>query len=547
VPRLDDRPGEERGSGTGWLAVLLVSAALGATVVGLAVTRHHQAYFNDTAIYLGTASNIVHGKGVTSPISMPFTDSFAPAAAAAFDGGLPITTHAPLYPIAIAAVAWLGPGLDTAARVVGAVSLGAMTAVTGAVAWVLTRSRVLVLVAIVLLLAGGPVVQDFTPASWMLLSGTVLAEALFFALTLAGCLFAARALTRGSAASAVVAGALIAASVLTRFLGLALLVVVVVAALVRPGWVWSQRRRTALVVLVVGAGPFVLWRVLLAALVGRGRGLPLAYHAMTMKQWRFAWPHFTHWFVPLSVPSWAATLVFLVIVGGTVAMAACSRGEPTGRPARLRADAPGDEAGWLLVVLGGFVVAYLAAVFVTHSLLIRGTGFDPRFLAVVRPIVYLVVLGVAYRFLCRFGPQRAVLGVAAAALVVVAPFVPDAVRLVDHGIPVRTTNDALAHAVQRLPRSALIVSNGPDAVWIATQRPSVLVPIHVYPTSGTTNTRFASNVREVRSLMRVRDAYLVMYTPGAPGLATVSDVGDGLLLRTVATARNGAIYRAASR
>jgi hypothetical protein len=91
------------------------------------------------------------------------------------------------------------------------------------------------------------------------------------------------------------------------------------------------------------------------------------------------------------------------------------------------------------------------------------------------------------------------------------------------------------------------VTNGPDAVWASTGRWSVLVPIDVYPTSGTTNHRFASDVAEVHTLLRDRDTYLVMYAPGAPGLATVSDIARGFPVVPVARTTDGVVYRAATR
>jgi hypothetical protein len=93
-------------SGPEWipLAVGLGVAAVVAIVIALLVTSDSPGFYPDSSVYLGTARNLLDGRGLTTPFNLQF-NPYPPAQAIGFHGDFPLTVYPPLG----AAVAALPP------------------------------------------------------------------------------------------------------------------------------------------------------------------------------------------------------------------------------------------------------------------------------------------------------------------------------------------------------------------------------------------------------------------------------------------------------
>jgi len=530
---------------------LVFGAAAGATLVAL-VVRHRLQTFPDSAIYLGTARNLLHGRGLTSPVALPFSDYFSPLREAGFHGALPITTHAPMYPLLIAFIG-LFTTVTTAARVVGVVALAAATALVGDLALRLTRRWYVSAAVMVLFLLGGPVTGGaFVPSSWILLAGSGLAETLFLVFLLASIAPLTRGLRTGDTVPLVVAGAAIGLAIVSRFIGVSVLVAALLLVALRPRWLARDRVRAALIVGLPALVPVVVWRVVLRLTVGLGTTIPVRFHSMQGAHPAESVRLVGGWFLPSSAPHWAlygaAVLAAVVLVGAGIAGARAIAGGRVGPAWHVGPDGDDDEeVGWLLAVLVVVQIAYLIAIAATGLFLVANTGFDSRFLAIVRPMLYLTIVGVAFRSLSRLATGTAAATVTVAALLVVVPSLGPTTRLVRHGVASTPSSPALASAIRALPAHALLVSNAPDAVYGDAGRASVLVAQRWFATSDRANPSFSRDLGQVGELLKRPDSYLVMFDRGPDtDLATAQDIMRVVRLVPVATFPGAAIYRAAT-
>lgn len=531
-------------------AVTKVVVAIGALVVGVVATRHGLRMWSDSAVYLGTAHNLLHGHGTTSPIALTYTDAFRPDAAVAFHGALPLTTFPPLYPAMLAAIGAFGVSLTTAARVVGIASLVAAALLITHLTLRLTGSRIVALATALLFLLGGAVGQGVfgLPGSWIILGSSVLSEAPFLVIVLATISVLGVLLERGEARELWSTAVLVGLAVLCRYLGVALVATAVILVLTRFGWPLATRIRRAALIGAVGGVPALLWLVSMRVFVGRGDPLPNKFHPLTGSDLHDGLMTVVRWFVPTSVPDgWALTIVCVAAAGILVAgaMTWWSRRARRARTVEYRSEAltAGDATVRAMLV---FIGVYVLAVLGSHFYLARNISFDARFLAVVRPLVYVLLATYAYRALRRVDAlATAAAGVVAAGCVLLSAwFAAPVGTLLHKGVALPQNSSPTVAAVKHLPRNALIFSNAVETLWGADGRNAVLMPVRWVNESDSFNPHVASDVRQVADLLRRPNSYVVHFNEIFPGtFAPLSDLQRVAPLEVVATFRDGTIYR----
>lgn len=522
--------------------VLLGIAGLACVAAALVVSRNGPAYASDTAVYFGMAQNLLDGQGLTSPITLAFTDYFSPIETAGFSGVIPITTLPYGYPLLLAVVSFLGVSLDTAARVLGAAGLGLAAAILAGMTLRTTRgSWPAATTTLLLFLVAGPLFEGFYPVSWLLLSSYALAEVVYLVLTLVAVLSMASLLRRNRARDVWCTGLLIGAAIATRYLGVALLLAVLVLVAFRPGWDLATRLRRGAALVALGVVPVLVWVIALRVQHGLGDpSTPLRFRPIRAALFTDGAETVAHWFLPTGVQGGLAVLFVVAFLGVTaLAVALLMR--------RQRSDP-------LLVVMMAVAVAYVATLFGAILLTNSNIGFDGRLLAPVRVLTYVIVVTVVFEGVARLGRSaspstaRALAGgaVVVLGLLVCIPSVRSASRLVRDGGPVgpRPLSGLLA-AADALPSDAFVMSNAPETIWLGTGKRSIIVPIRRVSEAGVDNPHFDRDLREAARLLARRDGFLVMFD-GYDGLeiATTDEIAARLHLELVQRTTDGAIYRA---
>lgn len=474
----------------------------------LALTRDTPNVGVDGVVYLATASNIRDGRGITTPFTF-VANAYPPRQAADFDGEVPLTHFPPLYPVAIGMVSLVGLSLSESARWLGALTLAIDLVLFGFLVRRATavRSWLLPSAAVALLLLGPAATYGFgigvgSRASWLALSGSVFAESLFLAWCLSGLLLLARWLRDPRPRWLVLVAASAAAATLTRFAGVSL---VACAGLVVLAWgAGPIRRRGRAAALVVAGGllPPVLWSLMSVAAGGES-ARAIVLHAPNQNVSRLL-ANGSLWVFPSSVPDRTRQVLFVIVLGGFLALAIDL--------IRLRARDPGTGLRRTLAV---FAVCYLGTVEITRFFLDIATPIDGRLLSPLQPVVYALILGVLVTWMrARFSvtiDRAGAIAAVVAALVTLAGIGTTIDGLRDGFVPA-PDQSALGHALDALPAGVPLVTNDPLNVWTASGRDSLVQPQRVDYTTGEVDPAFRARLAGTLRFLQETDGRYV-YSP----------------------------------
>lgn len=493
-----------------WLAVPAgagMAAVVAATGKGLSVSP-------DSVFYVGTARNLLDGVGFRPPPGLQALGHFPPA-----------------FTLLVAAVGRLGLDPLDAARVVNVAVLGAIVVLAGLVLRSLTGSVPAALVGATLTAAAVDVLT---------FSGAALSEPLFVLLS-AGCLVALAAhIDRRRSELLVVAAGLGALAVLTRYVGVAL-VVTGVAVLVRRG----RGRRyhgavDAAVFGVVAVAPVLGW-LAWAGKVGGAGERAVAFHLFGGGYLAQAPRPLARWIVPWPGPPAGPLLAVLLLIAVVLSLRRARPVAAGSSPSRLRA---------LPTLLAVFAASYVA-VLVANRLLVDASGrLDARFLMPLHLVAILLAVPAAYRL-----RSHRVVAVAAGALVLaqvaggvswtVGGLTDDSVRR--RGYTARAWSESaivarLAGTDPALP----VYTNGFDAVFLLTGRTTRPIPAEKDHLTDRPNRRFDEQLAAMRADLERTGGLLVYFdavTARRSFLPTRPELEQAMPLEAVASDDVGTIYR----
>ena len=257
------------------------ASLLGVVLVLAREATYGVAWFGDGIFYVSAARSVLAGEGFV-----------------AFDGS-PLTTWPPLFPLALVIVG--GVGIVDPAAIVGPFNVavhGLTIVVVGNYLRQHLESRALVVWACLAVALSTPLVD---------VASRTLAGPLFVLLTTLALIQTHRLLTHGGKSALLLAGTFSALAWLTRYLGVALPVVVGLLLLFQRGASWPTKARRLTVYSTIVALPMGLWMFRNYLLLGKpdpplpylgsspppsGRGAPTIGHcsqAMRFTQLSLGW------------------------------------------------------------------------------------------------------------------------------------------------------------------------------------------------------------------------------------------------------------------
>jgi hypothetical protein len=484
-----------------------VVAALAAVFVAYQ-TCHGVTATRDSAAYLGTAHELRAGHGPSVPSTF-WWDTYSPRIALGFDGHVPSSHFPPGYPLLLAlSSAWF---LGIALVFVNAVLIGLFAArLSSCRSWVVAAVPValLVLVPDARGATGGP--------GWFPLHTSALSEPLFMALATGALLLLPRAVTSNRMLA--LATALAAGALLTRYIGIAVALTLLLVLMARGQW---RRGLVAAGATLVPLVVFLGW----VTVRGGGSARMVQFHlaANNGRFFRFA----GYSFFPFAGPNAWRTIGVVVVTAAFVAALWATRA--------LRDDL--YRAGVV------YVVAYLVLVVLTRTFLDANTPFDARLLAPIRGIVYALGVALAYELLQRLTKPvwaAATIGVVALALVVANW--GEQRKLYDTMDVARLVRTPSEQALASLPKDALIVTNTPDVVWNRAGRASYMLPGRVTYITRARNANYERDLDEWKRVLAARPSYAFFGLAPIAGLPTAADLAP-LRLTPVVRSGDETLYR----
>jgi len=529
---------------------LLAVVGVAATLMCLYLTRNAPGIAPDSVVYLGTAHNLVNGRGLTTPFNLMF-NPYPPGRAVSFHGDIPLTQYPPLFPIVLGVLGWLGAGLVDAARTLNAALFGVNVVLTGLLLARVTRSRLLAVLG---------AIAFAVSANVLINHGLLMSEPLMLAALLSGTLLVPWLLRDPRAASLLAVGGCAGAASLTRLAGVSFTVAAVVAVLSWMKGSWAARVRYAAGLSALGIAPVALWALVTRIVSPSGDVRPVGFHPPGWRQFDTAVDTASGWLVDLDTgrPARVVLLVVVVVVCVVAAvMIASARPRRASGPS-LDADAVealDADARRLLGILALFVVAYLAMVLTTNVFLDASTSLEGRLLVPVQVTGGVLVLGLVHRALLpRVGARVAAVVVIAIMVwsawptrAIVRPFGSvSTVSALEDSFPTRARSP-LADAVAKLPAGALLASNVPANVFFDTGRDSIFLPPRQYLVAGERNRDFAAQADDLGRIFAARHGYIVLYDDFSGALPSAADLGAHMRLVELGRYRDGVLYRVGAR
>jgi len=482
--------------------MVAMAAVTAATGKGLYVSP-------DSVFYVGSARNLLGGSGLRSP-----------------PGLQPLGHFPPLFSLVLAAVGRTGLDPLDAARVVNVVVMGATVLLVGLVLRALTGSLPAALIGATLTAAAVDVLT---------FSAAALSEPLFVLLALAGLIVLSVYLDRRRPAALVAASALVSLAVLTRYVGVALIVAGIALLL----WRGTERRWHGAVdgalfaaIALVPALGWLAW----AGRVGGSGGRDVALHLFGAGYLAQAPRPLARWVVP-GLGSPMGPVVALAVVVAAVAFA--RRHAPFLR-----------RTSELPALLAVFAVVYLA-VLVANRALIDATGrLDARFLMPLHVVAILLAVPAVYRL-----RAERVVAIAAGALVVaqvVGGLVWVASGLTDDGTRRRGytarawRESSIVAQVSLVDPAERVYSNGFDVIFFLTGRVVHPIPVEKDYLTDRPNPRFSQEIATMRADLEGTGGLLVYFdavTARRSYLPSRVELERALPLEVVATDAVGTVYR----
>lgn len=440
-------------SGVGLLALLAGLSVLYTTPWGTGTGF-------DQGTYIGAARNLLAGRGLTIPWGIA--------------AGQPLTHFPPLFPVLLALGGTLGPDPWVIARYLNAGLRSIDVALCAFLAWRLSPVPASALLAAFLLLCS--VHMEFV-------FGSAWSEPLFLALALTSLYALASAQSSGSRLALVAAGVFAGAAVMTRYVGLTLLLTAALVLWRSKAGMRARLLNVATFGVLVGL-PLVLWLVRNDVVAGNlvGNRSP-GWHAPSVEHFTTGLFTLLDWIVPSTVAARFVTPEGLVTVAGVVVIVALAVGVSwfVWRE-HLAARLPrGSLAPVLLVFVGVYPVTVIVSILWFDDL----TQLDSRILAPV--YVSLVVLLSAYmgEVLTRLWRcQHSLRGLATALLAIgltahAVRFSTLVQRVHNEGViyaNIPWLTSPTMQAVSQLPTSARVFSNAPDAIYMLANRNAYDIP-----------------------------------------------------------------------
>lgn len=497
----------------------LVGIGFAAAAILLLATPSGLGLGGDSYYYVSGARSLAAGDGFMRP---------------AADGTTrPITHFPPAYSLVLAALIAAGGEIPAAARGLHAVLFGVSTLLVG---WLILRSTDRPILAL-----AGAVLFGFSPVM-LSIHAWLLSEALFLSLTLTSLLALDRYWTSGRGAWFLLAVAGATLGVLTRYVGVALVVSLAAVLAWAPRKPGRGRWARGGWMLAIGIGGWLAWAGRNAVVAGSATNRGWAWHPPEAERALEAAATLAQWLLPGRVPVLFGEAVVLVVLLAGAAGA--------WRWLARRRRQPLFSGDVILAASLLFLMVYAALLMVSLTLLDASTPLDDRILAPAYAAGLIAGLGLLAPVISRGGARGwlargAIVGLMALTLA----------RLPSKVMQLR--QDGLGYAGRWWRESELVVfvggldaatpiyTNELDAVYLLTGRQAYQIPIRWDPVQAAPRADYESQLDRFRESILRQGAVLVLFDSLSTQQAffpSEEELSEGL--RLVYDAGDGAVYAA---
>ena len=508
-----------------YAVIIIALIAIAGTIEMVLATRWGIGLTTDSIRYIDHARDLLAGRGLRGMTHFP-----------------------PLYPVMIAAVAKLGLDAAVAARWLQVALFPLNIVLIGWMTYRATGRCAACACVAALLVAVAPVTVG--------IHCTALSEPLFLALVLVSLACMAAYLQRQRPWLLCVAALTAAMAVLTRYAGLALLPVLLVAVTWLNRRVSWRRRLWDVAVLVALFGvPLGIW-LMRNRLLGSATNRSLAFHPIGARHIEDALETMTTWLFPRVIPAGLRSLLLGFLAGAAAVAGASAAAARQRRRHDDVAPVVADTGGTLRSILLVFAMSYVALLVLSVSFVDFYTPLDNRILSPLYAAVLIVGLESLRRFLASADvstlTRRATIACLVVLVLLQAARGADLVAVAYRdgiGFARRTWQQSKMLArVRTFPPGTVIYSNGADVIEMLTDHRASGLPARYDATTKIANPNYLAERQKIRTdLVASRGVLVYFRRISREHHPTEAELRQKLHLRLVTENAEGAIYRPAPR
>jgi 4-amino-4-deoxy-L-arabinose transferase-like glycosyltransferase len=487
----------------------LAAFALAGFAIVLLVTSQNVGMTPDSAHYVAAARNLVNGEGLTV-----FVDGRQ----------VPLTHYPPLLPLLLAIAGSLGVDPLIGVRWLNAISFAGSIVFAGYLARLIVPGSALASLAAAFLVLTSRVLYGVHAMAW--------SEPVFICLTLAGLVLLARYFERQAFWLLVLAAALAGLALMTRYLGIVLILAGVLALFCVDRKSFYDKVAHVVIFGAIACAPLFLWLVRNLMLEDTVANRRPAVHIVSSSTLNDGLETIAYWFASSHVAG--SVFGVLVLVGLIIGVLyfrykfrqlSEGNGGAALRPSSLTTFA----------AIGIYVGCYPIVVVTSISLFDIHTPLNNRILSPVHLLLLVLLVSTAVFFLrCGgakwLGTYLAVplLAVAVVLHVVRAPawLLWNSDAVMEYGSARWRESETIAFA-QQLPPSTVIYTNGPEVIYLRTGVIARRLPLSADIDTLEPNKDYHIALMDMANTLRRTGGYLVyfhgIHPPFLPFLAEFWD------------------------
>jgi hypothetical protein len=451
-------------SGLQKFPLLLIFVVLGAGIVLILYqTRFGPGTTGDSVHYMMGAQNLLDGNGFSRTSG----------------GGeiRPITMFAPFYSVVLAGLKLIGLDFFIGARLLNALLFGCSISLAGLLIYRYTNSYWAALIGSTFILLRNDVVFYFTH---------ILTEALFVFLMLISIYTLVRYLDNRKAYLLVLSAVFVGLSTLTRYIGLCLAITGVASILLLSKATLKRRMVDSVIFSVVAFLPFIFWITRNAAVTGTTVNRAFIYHPISADLFQAYRAEITFWFVPIQLKfphSLRRALMLLLMIPAPALFFIDDL------KANFLKGGKSRRSFWTTPwVLGFVILSYVSILFLNLTFLDAISDFNTvsRYLVPVFILAVILFVLAFHWLLVRWERLRILqVGVLTIVLLLMGLYAQQTLTIIKDPLSnlgytgLKHQRPETVEMLESVKRSAPIISNDPEMVYIFADRPAYLLPLKV--------------------------------------------------------------------
>ncbi len=443
----------------------------------------------DSAAYIGSASNLLNGKGLSVPYGDPPDQ--------------PLSFYPPLYPIFLSLGGLSGYSIFQSSRWLHVILLSLNLLLL----WLFIRKLIpssLSLLSSILLIpfAISPSFFNLHIMAW--------SEALFLLTGYGGLFLVATGLSQHRKYFIIQGSFLLGLAFLTRYSGLAMIAAAGIAILIfQKGIIWTKLHYTiyATIPALVMASGWMIWNFIIN---GNFASRSLDFHLIETNQLRLGLDTIANWFlIPLSLPGVVKIGILATII--TPLMLFIFRGF----------NKFSEELKWIVSILATFFITYPLFLLVSISFIDANTPLDDRILSplfIVFGLLMITAIGHLLnklRYTLRTKILLASLGVLLFSVIGIEQRISAIHASHNFGIGfghIQWRDSELIHQIKQFPADSIIYTNSPEGVYLLTGKPSIPIPRKIDLTRRTPNPNFQEKMNLMRHEILIGNAVIAYFS-----------------------------------